>query len=46
MRLENTSGEEDLDAAFNRIVTGYYERILKFCAYALGGNLRTRVEIT
>jgi RNA polymerase sigma factor (sigma-70 family) len=27
------------EAAFNSIVTRYYERILKFCAYALGGNL-------
>jgi RNA polymerase sigma factor (sigma-70 family) len=27
------------DAAFNGIVTRYYERILKFCAYALGGDL-------
>jgi RNA polymerase sigma-70 factor (ECF subfamily) len=27
------------DAAFNGIVARYYERILKFCAYALGGNL-------
>jgi RNA polymerase sigma factor (sigma-70 family) len=26
------------EAAFNGIVTRYYERILKFCAYALGGN--------
>ena len=34
--MENGS---DGDAAFNGIVTRYYERILKFCAYALGGNL-------
>jgi RNA polymerase sigma factor (sigma-70 family) len=26
------------DAAFNSIVKGYYEKILKFCVYALGGN--------
>jgi RNA polymerase sigma-70 factor (ECF subfamily) len=26
------------DAAFNGIVKQYYERILKFCVYALGGN--------
>ncbi|MDR2663129.1 MAG: sigma-70 family RNA polymerase sigma factor [Treponema sp.] len=30
------SAEED--AAFNGIVKRYYERILKFCVYALGGN--------
>jgi RNA polymerase sigma factor (sigma-70 family) len=28
-----------IEAAFNGIVTRYYERILKFCACALGGNL-------
>jgi hypothetical protein len=27
------------DTAFNSIVTRHYERILKFCAYALDGNL-------
>jgi RNA polymerase sigma-70 factor (ECF subfamily) len=26
------------EAAFNGIVNRYYEKILKFCAYALGGN--------
>jgi RNA polymerase sigma-70 factor (ECF subfamily) len=26
------------DAAFNGIVRRYYEKILKFCCYALGGN--------
>jgi RNA polymerase sigma-70 factor (ECF subfamily) len=26
------------DAAFNGIVKRYYEKILKFCVYALGGN--------
>jgi RNA polymerase sigma-70 factor (ECF subfamily) len=26
------------DTAFNSIVTRYYEKILKFCWYALGGN--------
>jgi RNA polymerase sigma factor (sigma-70 family) len=34
-----TEGRAGGDAAFNGIVTRYYERILKFCAYALGGNL-------
>jgi RNA polymerase sigma factor (sigma-70 family) len=27
------------DAVFNGIITRYYEKILKFCAYTLGGNL-------
>lgn len=31
------------DAAFNGIVKQYYEKILKFCVYALGGN-RTVAE--
>ena len=32
-------GDGGVDAAFNGIVKRYYERILKFCLYALGGNL-------
>jgi RNA polymerase sigma-70 factor (ECF subfamily) len=31
-------GGAEQDAAFNGIVTRYYEKILKFCLYALGGN--------
>jgi RNA polymerase sigma-70 factor (ECF subfamily) len=31
-------GGTEQDAAFNGVVKQYYERILKFCAYALGGN--------
>jgi RNA polymerase sigma-70 factor (ECF subfamily) len=34
------------EAAFNRIVRGYYERILKFCAYTLGGNLSAAEDCT
>jgi RNA polymerase sigma-70 factor (ECF subfamily) len=34
------------DAAFNGIIKGYYERILKFCAYALGGNLSAAEDCT
>jgi len=33
--MKQSSGHE---AAFNGIVTRYYEKILKFCWYALGGN--------
>ena len=40
MPPENDAAMEDgAEAAFNGIVTRYYERILKFCAYTLGGNL-------
>ena len=35
--LNHAPGAEG-DAAFNGIVRRYYERILKFCVYALGGN--------
>jgi RNA polymerase sigma factor (sigma-70 family) len=38
MPSENPAVEGGADAAFNSIVTRHYERILKFCAYALGGN--------
>jgi RNA polymerase sigma-70 factor (ECF subfamily) len=31
-------GGSEQDAAFNGIVKRYYEKILKFCVYALGGN--------
>jgi RNA polymerase sigma-70 factor (ECF subfamily) len=31
-------GGTEQDTAFNGIVTRYYEKILKFCVYALGGN--------
>jgi RNA polymerase sigma-70 factor (ECF subfamily) len=34
------------DAAFNGIVKGYYERILKFCLFALGGNLSAAEDCT
>jgi RNA polymerase sigma-70 factor (ECF subfamily) len=34
--VEGGAGQE---AAFNGIVTRYYERILKFCFFRLGGNL-------
>jgi RNA polymerase sigma-70 factor (ECF subfamily) len=34
------------DAAFKGIVTRYYERILKFCVYALGGNLNLAEDCT
>jgi RNA polymerase sigma-70 factor (ECF subfamily) len=33
--MESGAGE---DAAFDGIVRRYYEKILKFCAFALGGN--------
>jgi RNA polymerase sigma factor (sigma-70 family) len=39
MPPENTVPERGADAAFNSIVTQRYGQILKFCAYALGGNL-------
>jgi RNA polymerase sigma-70 factor (ECF subfamily) len=38
--MENGAAEE---AAFDGIVRRYYEKILKFCLYALGGN-RSRAE--
>ena len=31
--------DDGIEAAFNGIVTRYYGRILKFCAYTLGGDL-------
>jgi RNA polymerase sigma-70 factor (ECF subfamily) len=34
------------DAAFNGIVTRYYERILKFCVYSLGGNISLAEDCT
>jgi RNA polymerase sigma-70 factor (ECF subfamily) len=34
------------DAAFSGIVKRYYERILKFCAYALGGSLSAAEDCT
>ena len=34
------------EAAFNGIVKRYYERILKFCAYALGGNRSAAEDCT
>jgi RNA polymerase sigma factor (sigma-70 family) len=34
------------DAAFNGIVKGYYEKILKFCVYALGGNMSSAEDCT
>ncbi|MDR2134738.1 MAG: sigma-70 family RNA polymerase sigma factor [Treponema sp.] len=34
------------DAAFNGIVGRYYGRILKFCCYALGGNLSLAEDCT
>jgi RNA polymerase sigma-70 factor (ECF subfamily) len=36
-------GSTEQDTAFNGIVKRYYERILKFCCYALGGS-RTYAE--
>jgi RNA polymerase sigma-70 factor (ECF subfamily) len=36
----------DQEAAFNGIVHRYYERILKFCVYALGGNLSFAEDCT
>jgi RNA polymerase sigma-70 factor (ECF subfamily) len=41
--MESGDGE---DAAFNGIVKGYYEKILKFCAYALGGNINLAEDCT
>jgi RNA polymerase sigma-70 factor (ECF subfamily) len=38
-------GIED-DAVFNGIVRRYYERILKFCVYALGGNRSAAEDCT
>jgi RNA polymerase sigma-70 factor (ECF subfamily) len=35
---KETQHEAELCAAFTGIVNLYYERILKFCCYALGGN--------
>jgi RNA polymerase sigma-70 factor (ECF subfamily) len=34
------------DAAFNGIVKRYYEKILKFCVYALGGNTSLAEDCT
>jgi RNA polymerase sigma factor (sigma-70 family) len=34
------------EAVFNGIVKRYYEKILKFCAYALGGNMSSAEECT
>jgi RNA polymerase sigma-70 factor (ECF subfamily) len=34
------------EAAFTGIVTRYYERILKFCAYTLGGNRSAAEDCT
>ncbi|MDR2304154.1 MAG: sigma-70 family RNA polymerase sigma factor [Treponema sp.] len=34
------------DAAFNGIVKRYYERILKFCVYTLGGNRSAAEDCT
>ena len=34
------------EAAFNRIVNLYYEKILKFCAYALGGDRSAAEDCT
>ena len=34
------------EAAFNGIVNRYYEKILKFCAYALGGNRNAAEDCT
>jgi RNA polymerase sigma-70 factor (ECF subfamily) len=39
-------GGTEQDAAFNGIVKGYYEKILKFCAYALGGNMSFAEDCT
>ena len=34
------------EAAFNDIVNRYYEKVLKFCCYALDGNLGTAEDCT
>jgi RNA polymerase sigma-70 factor (ECF subfamily) len=39
-------GGTEQDAAFNGIVMRYYEKILKFCVYALGGNRSAAEECT
>jgi RNA polymerase sigma-70 factor (ECF subfamily) len=39
-------GGNEQDAAFNGIVKRYYEKILKFCAYALGGNRNAAEDCT
>jgi RNA polymerase sigma factor (sigma-70 family) len=39
-------GGTEQDAAFNGIVKRYYEKILKFCAYALGGNMSSAEDCT
>ncbi|MFP3090274.1 sigma-70 family RNA polymerase sigma factor [Treponema sp. TIM-1] len=36
----------DQESAFNGIVTQYYEKIFKFCAYTLGGNLSFAEDCT
>jgi RNA polymerase sigma factor (sigma-70 family) len=41
--MEGGAGKE---AAFNGIVARYYEKILKFCAYALGGDLSSAGDCT
>jgi RNA polymerase sigma-70 factor (ECF subfamily) len=41
--MESGAGE---DAAFNGIVKGYYEKIFKFCVYALGGNTSLAEDCT
>ncbi|MDR3146953.1 MAG: sigma-70 family RNA polymerase sigma factor, partial [Treponema sp.] len=39
-------GGADQEAAFNGIVTRYYAKILKFCRYALGGNVGLAEDCT
>ncbi|MDR2370348.1 MAG: sigma-70 family RNA polymerase sigma factor [Treponema sp.] len=39
-------GGTEQDAAFNGIVKRYYEKILKFCAYALGGDRSAAEDCT
>ncbi|MDR0557230.1 MAG: sigma-70 family RNA polymerase sigma factor [Treponema sp.] len=41
--MEPHAGQE---AAFNRIVSRYYEKILKFCSYALGGRRSAAEDCT
>jgi RNA polymerase sigma factor (sigma-70 family) len=41
--MEPTTGG---DAAFNGIVQRYYEKIFKFCCYALGGNRSSAEDCT
>jgi RNA polymerase sigma-70 factor (ECF subfamily) len=41
--MEGGAGQ---DAGFNGIVKRYYEKILKFCAYALGGNRSAAEDCT